>query len=139
MKLDTKTPCASCPYRKDVPVKTWHRSEFENLLAQDQDQFGRMFGCHKFRFRPSEEQHFCAGWLLDQKERGYPSLHLRMFLITNGITVEQLDEITSGGLDLYPTIKAMCLANGVRKAKEKPPSERLSQLHVKHRNQEKKP
>ena len=131
MKLDTKKPCASCPYRKDVPVQTWHRSEFENILAEDADDLGgATYGCHKYRFRPAEEQTFCAGWLLDQKQRRYPSIQLRLFLVTNGITADQLDEITDGGHDLYRSIKAMCLANGVRKAK-KHPRRQLPVLHVK--------
>lgn len=26
-----KTPCASCPYRKDVPSGVWEASEYEKL------------------------------------------------------------------------------------------------------------
>lgn len=131
MKLETKSPCASCPYRKDAQLKLWHRSEFENLLAQDQNEvMGGIFACHKYRHRPAEEQNFCAGWLLDQKRRRYPSIQLRLTFSVMGVTADQLDEITDGGHELYPSVKAMCLANGVRKAKEKP-ERRLPLLHVK--------
>lgn len=120
MKLDTKSPCASCPYRTDAPLKMWHREEFENLLAQDADeQNGRIFGCHKYRNRPAEEQHFCAGWMLDQRKRRFPSIMLRLVFMRMGVTDEMLDEFNDGGHKLYESVKAMCLANGVRKAKAK--------------------
>lgn len=35
MKYDTHEPCASCPYRKDVPTSMWDKDEFRRLLAND--------------------------------------------------------------------------------------------------------
>lgn len=106
-------PCGSCPYRKDVPVGTWHRSEFENLLAHDADPLsGSIFGCHRFRLRPREAT-VCAGWFLDQERRGFPSIRLRLKL-TN---VSEFPTVVDGGHPLYATLKGMCLANGVRRAR----------------------
>ena len=106
-------PCGSCPYRVDVPIGTWHREEFENLLANDADELnGGVFGCHRFRLRIKDAE-VCAGWFLDQTRRGIPSIKLRLVLM-------RLDEqpvVTNGGHELYSTLKKMCLANGVRRAR----------------------
>jgi uncharacterized protein DUF6283 len=124
MRSDLREPCKSCPYRRDAPLGLWHRSEFENLLAHDANELhGAMFGCHKDRERPPEERRFCVGWLLDQKRRGLPSIQLRLQLRVGGdeALARALDEITDGGNELYPSVRAMCLANGVRLARLKTP------------------
>lgn len=113
MKWDTREPCTSCPYRKDALKKMWAKEEFENLLAADANEFGgAMFGCHKFR-NHSEEAQVCGGWLLDQKRRGCPSIRLRLVLIHKPEAVKAIGEVTDGGHKLYPSIAAMCRANGV--------------------------
>jgi hypothetical protein len=115
MKFDTRAPCKTCPYRKDVPVGVWHRSEYENLLAQDADQIGgHMFACHQTRALPDSERQVCGGWLLDQKRRNIPSILLRVAIIRTPGVDECLTEITNGGAQIYPSIAAMCRANGVR-------------------------
>jgi hypothetical protein len=120
MKWTTRKPCASCPYRKDVPIGTWHRSELENLLANDKDEMhGNLFACHKFRHRPKEEHDACAGWVLDQKERGLPSIRFRLALMTNDDAVRMLEEVTDGGHPLHESLRAMCEANGARVARRK--------------------
>jgi len=106
-------PCGSCPYRKDVVVGTWHAEEFENLLAHDADPIrGAVFGCHRFRLRP-EDSDVCAGWFLDQQRRGFPSIQLRLALMR----APTEPTVTDGGHPLYPSMKAMCAANGVRIAR----------------------
>ena len=58
-----KTPCASCPYRRDVPSGVWAESEYEKLRGYDgsiQEQaeaeaFG-VFNCHQ------GDGQVCAGW-----------------------------------------------------------------------------
>jgi hypothetical protein len=92
----------------------WAREEFENLLAADANEFGgAMFGCHKFRNHPEQAQ-VCGGWLLDQKRRGCPSIQLRLVLIHKSEAVKAIEEVTDGGHKLYPSIAAMCRANGVK-------------------------
>lgn len=115
------TPCSSCPYRKDAPLRLWHRSEFENLLAQDADPVnGNMFACHGEAKKDPRKRALCAGWLLDQKKRNVPSIQLRIRLITNCATLAAFERVSSGGTELYSTIKAMCRANGVRRTRRKP-------------------
>jgi hypothetical protein len=121
MLWDIREPCASCPYRKDVPVETWHRSEFEGVMANAQDEMrGAVFGCHKYRNRPKEEHRPCVGWFLDQKANGMPSIQLRLLGMTGGAeAVEFLKEAHDGGHDLYSSIEEMCEANGADEARHK--------------------
>lgn len=60
-----KTPCGSCPYRRDVPSGVWAREEYEKLPAYDGeiiDQLragaGSLFMCHQ------RDGCLCGGWLL---------------------------------------------------------------------------
>ena len=59
-----KTPCASCPYRRDVPSGIWAASDYVKLYAYDgstSDQAinggMRVFQCHQ-----SPGKDVCAGW-----------------------------------------------------------------------------
>lgn len=120
MDFTNREPCKSCPYRKDVRLKFWHRSEFENLLANDADPLnGNVFGCHEDGKKEPEERRLCIGWTLDQRERGLPSIRLRLLLVRHPAAGDLMREAHSGGHELFKTMKAMCLANGVRKARFK--------------------
>lgn len=115
MRWTTREPCASCPYRRDAPLRFWDASHFRDLLRADADPVeGPIYGCHgtaKMRAGPS----VCAGWLLDQKERGVPSIRLRLSLVFKPEAVAALEEVTDGGHAMYRSLQAMCRANGVRK------------------------
>ena len=112
MKWDRTVPCASCPYRRDAPRGLWHRSEFENLLAQDRDPlFGAEFGCHEFNRQPKSEHRPCAGWLLDQKKRDIPSIQLRLTLTRNPEALACFEKADPAGLPLFDSIEEMCRAN----------------------------
>jgi hypothetical protein len=53
-------PCASCPYRRDVPTGLWEASEYAKLPRYDEDtpnQPAATFHCHQ------QDGHVCAGWL----------------------------------------------------------------------------
>jgi Family of unknown function (DUF6283) len=55
-----KSPCGSCPYRKDVPSGVWHESEYTKLLSYDGElweQSQAVFMCHQ------RDGCLCAGWL----------------------------------------------------------------------------
>lgn len=67
-----KTPCASCPYRLDVPSGVWDRSEYEKLPPYDNDtgsQPPNLFMCHQ------QDGHLCSGWCA---VHGDESLALRL-------------------------------------------------------------
>lgn len=110
---DARKPCGDCPYRKDAPLKLWHREEFEKLLASENTQFGSIYGCHK------QNGQGCVGWLLDQLRRNCPSISLRLAAIRDDAPgrslVACMKEATDGGHKLFPSIEAMCRANGVRR------------------------
>lgn len=115
-----RTPCKSCPYRKDVRVGFWDKVEFKNLLAQDADELnGSIFGCHEDRKKPDEDRRLCIGWVLDQKRRNVPSIRLRLMLARQGDKGlgDLMADASDGGVALYPTLKTMCRANGVRPKK----------------------
>jgi hypothetical protein len=108
------SPCSDCPYRTDTPVKKWHRSEFIRTLDADRLPFGDDFACHGHVKLPERERGWCAGWALDQKRRGVPSMRLRMRLIAEPGAGEAFGALSAEGVTLYPTVAAMCRANGVR-------------------------
>lgn len=107
-------PCENCPYRKDAPRKLWHRSEFEGVLSAERERLGKIYNCHKHSTLPIHERGLCAGWLLDQKKRNFPSISLRIMLIREPSARDAVARVSSGGLKLFRTVQAMCRANGVR-------------------------
>lgn len=61
-----KNPCASCPYRKDVPSGIWAESEYDKLPKYDGDipeqamnapESVKLFSCHQ------TDGHLCSGWV----------------------------------------------------------------------------
>lgn len=60
MKPPAKSPCGSCPYRRDVPSGVWAAEEYNKLPEYDketQEQPPALFGCHQGDGRA------CAGWV----------------------------------------------------------------------------
>ena len=58
-------PCASCPYRRDVPSGVWDASEYDKLPAYDRDtgeQPMDLFLCHQTN-ADSPGARLCAGWV----------------------------------------------------------------------------
>lgn len=111
-----KTPCASCPYRKDVPAGVWHRSEYEKLPPYDRDtgsQPPNLFMCHQ------QDGNLCAGWCA---VHGDESLALRM-----GVSFGQVDpsaiEYTTD-VPLHPSGKAAA-EHGMKDYRQ--PSERAQE------------
>jgi Family of unknown function (DUF6283) len=108
------TPCKNCPYRIDAPRKLWHRSEFVQLLEKDSSELGATYACHNQIDLAPKDRTFCAGWLLDQKKRGVPSILLRIQLSNNERALVEYNTVSDAGIPMFPTVKAMCRANGVR-------------------------
>jgi hypothetical protein len=55
-----KSPCGSCPYRRDVPSGVWAAEEYDKLPEYDKEtaeQPPAMFACHQGDGRA------CAGWV----------------------------------------------------------------------------
>lgn len=54
-----KAPCATCPYRRDVPPGVWNASEYAKLPPYDGETFDQpamAFFCHH------QDGSVCAGW-----------------------------------------------------------------------------
>jgi hypothetical protein len=48
--MSQNDPCASCPYRKDVPSGLWDKAEYDKILPYDNETWAQplvTFGCHK--------------------------------------------------------------------------------------------
>lgn len=111
MNYDNDKPCASCPYRREVPLARWSLEEYERLKEQDAMPFGAMFDCHGGGKLPKEQRAPCIGWLLDQKKRGVPCLTLRMKMLRDEKMVDLFNKISPEGLDLYDSIEEMAETN----------------------------
>lgn len=57
-----KNPCASCPYRKNVPSGIWDECEYEKLPRYDGEMHEQsataVFMCHQ-----NDDGSVCSGWL----------------------------------------------------------------------------
>lgn len=81
-------PCASCPYRTDVPSGIWDASEYAKLPAYDRptmEQPPQLFLCHQHD-RGSEHSRVCGGWA--GCHDGDELLALRFALIDGRMAVE---------------------------------------------------
>ncbi|WP_414167157.1 DUF6283 family protein [Streptoverticillium reticulum] len=57
-------PCASCPYRRDVPSGVWAWEEYEKLRRYDRPTYEQprwMFQCHQCE-RGHPGRRVCGGW-----------------------------------------------------------------------------
>lgn len=59
-----RSPCGTCPYRRDVPAGVWHPDEYArlprydgSLVDQIQNEAGGLFMCHQ------QNGCLCSGWV----------------------------------------------------------------------------
>lgn len=104
LEFKSNSPCNNCPYRKDAPLKLWHKSEYEKLERSESDNWGCVYGCHK------NNGSVCVGWLMNQERRNFPSLALRLKMIKQNITKEFLDSLHCVS-EMYASVKDMIQAN----------------------------
>lgn len=104
MNYCKKSPCENCPYRKDAPLKLWHKEEFAKLLETEAEQFAPIYYCHK------KDGHICVGYLMMQDKNYFPNINLRLSLSKNNVTRDYLDKLLCK-LPLYKTTKEMIRAN----------------------------
>lgn len=124
------SPCKSCPYRLDAKLGFWHPDHFFKLLQEDaRHDGGSVYGCHEDGKKEPSERRLCAGWALDQKARGIPSISFRVMLARSApISIESLDTLHDGGVKLFDSLWKMCEANLMamtkgRKKKKRQPRE----------------
>jgi len=62
-----KSPCATCPYRRDVPAGIWHPTEYAKLAEFDESPGPlKTFLCHNSPDTPGDTA--CRGWLTVHRE-----------------------------------------------------------------------
>lgn len=98
------SPCKDCPYRKDAPLQKWDKGHFEDLLDNDKSDMGALYNCHK------NNGSVCRGWLINQDNRRFPSIALRLKLSNEKITRQYLDKLHSPA-PLYSSLEDMIKAN----------------------------
>lgn len=89
----TPRPCASCPYRRDVPAGIWDRTEYEKLPGYDEPtpfQPRQVFLCHQHT-PGTDRAPVCAGWA--GCHDGDHLLALRMAVSSGSMTPEDVDAV----------------------------------------------
>lgn len=84
-----KNPCASCPYRKNVPSGVWDKSEYQKLPRYDGETYEQStatFLCHQ------QDGCVCSGWLAHRNPEGL--LAVRLGLIRGDLDPGCLDYAT---------------------------------------------
>lgn len=93
-----KRPCAECPWRTDVPPGKFPASRYQLLAATAYDLARTIFACHLSK---EGGEVACAGYVLQSSAH---NLSMRL--------ARQAFEVASD-VPLYPTYRAMAIANGV--------------------------
>lgn len=103
MKAYAPVPCSECPWRTDVAPGKFPPERFAALAKTAYDMATKQFGCHK---APDGFPIGCAGFVL----RGaVHNLGARL-----AISAGRLDpQAVSSRFPLYPSYRAMAVANGV--------------------------
>lgn len=99
-----KTPCNTCPYRKDVILRHWDISEYVDLIKNENDLIGKVYGCHK------KTGDACIGWLMMQDKNYFPSIALRLELSKQKIDRKYLDSLSCES-EMYDSVEEMAIAN----------------------------
>lgn len=114
MKAERRKPCPNCPFRKDAKLAYWAPGEY--LMIRDLDakqgniESQTVFGCHKDRHGPREDQEVCIGWMLYQRANGIPSIALRLKLMREPECAKQYNEAEADG-EMYETIDELVETN----------------------------
>ncbi|MFJ2662524.1 DUF6283 family protein [Arthrobacter koreensis] len=109
-----KSPCASCPYRKNVPSGIWDQSEYDKLSRYDGEMHEQsataVFMCHQ------QDGCVCSGWLAHREPADM--LAVRIGLMSGQMDMACLDYATD--VELFSS-GAAAAAHGQRDIDE--PSE----------------
>jgi len=85
-------PCASCPYRCDVPSGVWAADEYDKLARYDGETFDQSpqpFACHQ----GSNTVELCSGWVAHSGEPG-ELLAIRIGILNGSIDPATADYTT---------------------------------------------
>jgi hypothetical protein len=120
-------PCATCPYREDVPSGVWSEKEYAKLPAFDEPtwaQPGRLFLCHQHD-RDDDRARVCAGWAgcHDMDE----NLGLRLAVASGEVTIETWQAVVeyASPVPLFAT-GAEAAEHGMREIEDPGPAARAA-------------
>lgn len=123
MKATRRKPCPNCPFRKDAKLAHWHPSEYlmlQRIARTEHDPFrSKPFGCHKDKDAEPAERELCVGWLIHQRERGTPSIALRLILMRSQEAALQYEKSEPDG-ELFDSIDELVKMNIERDKKLNP-------------------
>jgi len=115
-----KRPCASCPYRKDVPSGVWDEEEYDKLplydgeIAEQAEKGGvAAFGCHQ------GDGSICSGWLGHRDP-------LDLLAVRLGISNGRLDESCAEYTTTVPLFESGAEASEHGKREIENPSEKAA-------------
>lgn len=97
-----KSPCTSCPWRKDVTGE-FPAEAFRHSANTAYDMAEHMFGCHE---SGSVKPATCAGFLLRGADH---NMTVRLARMMGKVR----DDVTDGGHALHASYRDMAIANGV--------------------------
>jgi len=97
-----KEPCPQCPWRMDLPTGVFPPEAFRVSAATAYDAAFEQFACHMSGI---EHPKTCAGFLLRNSVHNIGARLAR--------SRETFAPVSDGGLPLYPSYRAMAVANGV--------------------------
>ncbi len=89
----TPRPCASCPYRREVPSGVWSKDEYEKLREYDRpfiEQPPGVFLCHQTDL-DNPRKRVCGGWVGTHHDDEL--LALRLAVPQGVMSLETLHEI----------------------------------------------
>lgn len=95
------SPCAECPWRRDVPAGRFPADRFRDLASTAEDASFRVFQCHK---STDDRPIACSGAILQNSAH---NLTIRMAR-SAGLKVDRPE-----GVALFSCYRDMAVANGV--------------------------
>lgn len=98
--LHAKTPCAECPWRRDVPVGKFPAERYRLLAPTAYDMAVSVFACHMSK---DEKPFACAGFLIMSAAHNFS---VRMARIN-------IRDAVKSPYPLYETYRRLAIANGV--------------------------
>ena len=114
MSAPKRYPCASCPYRCDVPSGVWAEEEYLKLPPYDNDTADQppgVFYCHQ------DDERVCSGWA--GTHDGTNLLALRFAAAMGTMTPEEIDATIDyeSPVPLFESGAEAC-AHGVKEIRE---------------------
>tara|TARA_B100001105_G_scaffold254950_1_gene252309 strand:+ start:965 stop:1399 length:435 start_codon:yes stop_codon:yes gene_type:complete len=98
-----REPCPKCPWRRDA-VGEFPAEAFKHSASTAYDMAPNTFACHSSGV---EKPAVCAGFLLRNSEN---NLGVRLMQSRGELDLSQVHD---GGHELFPSYRAMAVANGV--------------------------